>query len=35
MEPNLGIGRGSAHLETFDLSFDSDWGELTEVEFAS
>jgi hypothetical protein len=35
MGPNLGIGRGSGHVEAFDLSFNSDWGELTEVEFAS
>lgn len=35
MGPNLGMGRGSGHVETFGLSFDSAWGELTEVEFAS
>ena len=35
MGPELGMGRGSRHVETFGLSFDSDWGELTEVEFAS
>ena len=35
MGPKLGMGRGSGHVETFGLSFDSQWGELTEVEFAS
>jgi hypothetical protein len=35
MGPNLGMGRGSGHVETMGLSFDSQWGELTEVEFAS
>lgn len=33
--PNLGMGRGSGHVEAVGLSFDSEWGELTEVEFAS
>ena len=32
---NLGMGRGSGHVEAFGLSFDSTWGELSEVEFAS
>jgi hypothetical protein len=35
MGPNLGMGRGSGHAEAFGLSFDSTWGELSEVEFAS
>jgi hypothetical protein len=35
MGPNLGMGQGSGHVEAFGLSFDSSWGELTEVEFAS
>jgi hypothetical protein len=35
MGPELGMGKGSGHVETFGLSFDSAWGELTQVEFAS
>ena len=35
MGPNLGVGRGSGHVEAFGISFDSAWGETTEVEFAS
>ena len=35
MGPELGMGQGSGHVEAFGLSFDSKWGELTEVEFAS
>jgi hypothetical protein len=33
--PNLAMGRGSGHVDALGLSFDSDWGELAEVEFAS
>jgi hypothetical protein len=35
MGPELGMGQGSGHVETFGMTFDSSWGELTEVEFAS
>jgi hypothetical protein len=35
MGPNLGMGRGSGHVEALGVSFDSTWGELSEVEFAS
>ena len=35
MGSNLGMGRGSGHVEAFGISFDSTWGELSEVEFAS
>ena len=35
MGPELGMGRGSGHADTFGVSFDSTWGELTQVEFAS
>lgn len=34
MGPRLGMGRGSGHVEAFDVTFDSIWGELTEVEWA-
>jgi len=34
MGPRLGMGRGSGRVEAFGLSFDSTWGELTEVEWA-
>jgi hypothetical protein len=33
--PNLGMGRGSGQVEALGVGFDSDWGELAEVEFAS
>jgi hypothetical protein len=35
MSPNLGLGKGSGHVEAFGISFDSAWGETAEVEFAS
>jgi hypothetical protein len=35
MGPKLGMGRGSGHVEAFGVSFDSTWGELTDVEWAS
>jgi hypothetical protein len=35
MGPNLGMGSGSGHMDAFGISFDSTWGELSEVEFAS
>ena len=35
MGPKLGMGRGSGYVEAFGLSFDSSWGELSEVECAS
>jgi hypothetical protein len=35
MGPNLGMGKRSGHVEAFDVSFDSTWGELSEVEWAS
>jgi hypothetical protein len=28
------MGRGSGHVQAFGVTFDSSWGELTEVEFA-
>jgi hypothetical protein len=34
MGPNPGMGKGSGHVEAFDLTFDSTWGRVTEVEFA-
>lgn len=35
MSPQMGMGKGSGHVEFFGLSFDSNWGEMGEVEFAS
>ena len=29
------MGRGPGHVEAFGLSFDSEWGEVNEVEFGS
>lgn len=31
----LGMGTGSGHVDAFGVSFDSTWGELSEVEWAS
>jgi hypothetical protein len=35
MAPRLGMGKGSGHVDAFGVSFDSTWGELSEVEWAS
>jgi len=35
MGPELGMGRGSGHVDALGVTFDSSWGELTKVEFAS
>jgi hypothetical protein len=35
MGTNLGMGKGSWHVEALGVSFDSTWGELSEVEWAS
>jgi hypothetical protein len=35
MGPRLGMGKGSGHVDAFGLTFDSTWGELSEVEWAS
>lgn len=35
MGPRLGMGSSSGHVEAFGVSFDSSWGELSEVQWAS
>jgi hypothetical protein len=35
MGPRLGMGKGSGRVDALGVSFDSTWGELSEVEWAS